>query len=241
MSDPTAVESAYRSSLEALERAAVPFDLFREVHKGLRYALLGVIELAGAADHSNPDERDHFLTDFDAAVVLLREHHHHEDDFVQPLLVSLDQPLARLVDAGHDEINELLARIEERTAELARSSGDDAVRRGLEVYRLLTHFTAIYFEHLLIEEGDVMARLRERVSLRDLFELEMAIRTGISTNSMCDFIAVMAPAMNLEERTNMLFGMREGAPPEIYERFRAATEVSLGTAEYAAVAARLAS
>jgi hypothetical protein len=233
-------ESAYRSSLAALERAAVPFDLFREVHKGLRYALLGVIERAGAADHSDPEERDDFVGHFDTAVVLLREHHHHEDDFVQPLLVSLDEPLARLVDSGHDEINDLLAKIEERTAELARSSGDGAVRQGLGIYRLLTHFTAVYFEHLLLEEGDVMARLRERVSLRELFELEMAIRTGISTDSMCDFITVMAPAMNLDERTNMLFGMREGAPPEIYERFRAATEAALDVSEYAAVAARLA-
>ncbi|HEY5272506.1 MAG TPA: hemerythrin domain-containing protein [Acidimicrobiales bacterium] len=233
-------ESTYKSSLETLAYSAVPFDLFREVHKGLRFAIFRAIERAGSVDHANEVERGDFVSMVDATVVLLREHHRHEDDFVRPLLLSLDEPLARQVDSGHEEINEYLEQIEVRAAELAGSNGDDAVRRGLELYLLLTRFAALYITHLLLEEGDVMARLRGLVSLRQLFELEMAIRTGISPETMCDFIAVMAPAMNPDERSNMLVGMRDGAPPEIYEQFRAATAASLDPSEYAAVAARIA-
>ncbi len=43
---------------------------------------------------------------------------------------------------------------------------------------------------------------------------------------MCVFIRYMVPAMNPAERLDMLGGMHAGAPPEIFEMFRAAAEAA---------------
>lgn len=50
------------------------------------------------------------------------------------------------------------------------------------------------------------------------------------------FIRYMVPSMNFSERLDMLGGMYQGAPPEIFEMFRAAAEACLPADEYRAVA-----
>jgi hypothetical protein len=55
---------------------------------------------------------------------------------------------------------------------------------------------------------------------------------------MCRFIAAIMPALDPDERATILGGMHAGAPPEIFELFRAATEAALRPAEYEALAGR---
>lgn len=50
------------------------------------------------------------------------------------------------------------------------------------------------------------------------------------------FIRYMVPSMNFSERLDMLGGMYQGAPPEIFEMFRAAAVACLPADEYRAVA-----
>jgi hypothetical protein len=53
---------------------------------------------------------------------------------------------------------------------------------------------------------------------------------------MCVFIRYMVPSTNFSERLDMLGGMYQGAPPEIFEMFCAAAEACLPADEYRAVA-----
>lgn len=63
-----------------------------------------------------------------------------------------------------------------------------------------------------------------------------AIRGSVPPDEMCTFIRYMVPSMNLPERVDMLGGMHAGAPPEIFEQFRAAAEACLPAPAYRAVA-----
>jgi hypothetical protein len=84
-----------------------------------------------------------------------------------------------------------------------------------------------------------MTALRDAMSIGELFEVDMALRSEVAPPTMCAFISVMVPAMNLDERTNMLGGMQAGAPAEIFELFRSSAEAALFPSDYEAVAARL--
>lgn len=41
------------------------------------------------------------------------------------------------------------------------------------------------------------------------------------------YVPVLMPALNVDERTEMLGGMHAGAPPEVFELFRSTAEASL--------------
>jgi hypothetical protein len=228
-----------QSILDGLELAPVPYDFFREVHKGLRLALFDVITFAGAASCEDVETRTEVVDRVHAIVALLHSHHGHEDEFIKPLLDVHAPDLGALVDAGHVEIDRDLVQLELAADRLAGTEGGDAVSSGLDLYRMLALFAAKYLGHMEVEEGAVMGALRDAMSIRELFEVDMALRAEVAPPTMCAFISVMVPAMNLEERTNMLGGMQAGAPAEIFEVFRAAAEAALSPSDYQTVAARL--
>ena len=70
--------------------------------------------------------------------------------------------------------------------------------------------------------------------------VQMAIRTSVPPLDMCVFLRCMLPAMNPEERTAMLGGMKMGAPPEIFAMFWETAESCLSSTDMATVAGRMA-
>ena len=72
-----------------------------------------------------------------------------------------------------------------------------------------------------------MQALRDAFSIEELFACEVAIRSTVAPPLMVEFMGVMLPAMTTGERTSMLGGMKAGAPPEIFEIFRAAAAAAL--------------
>lgn len=225
--------------IRAITAAPIPYNFYREVHKGLRHALFQLTTATGAADATDSSARDAVAEHVHRVIGMLNAHHNHEDTFIQPLIEERAPTLAPLVSEGHTESEADLVEIEMRTDKLTRTTGNDAVVAACELYGCLALFTARYLAHMGLEEGAVMTALRESTTVEDLFALDMAIRTSIAPPTMCEFLNVTMPAVNIDERTDILAGMRAGAPHEIFELFRAATQASLHADQYTAVAARL--
>lgn len=215
----------------------LPFDLYREVHKGLRRALFDLTVHVGAADCADVDQRTAVVHRTRNLVANLHHHHTHEDLFIQPAIVAVDPALAAIVDDGHIETEDGIAAIEADVDRLERSVGGEAVAVGLDLYRRLALFTAQYLAHMALEEGGVMDALRTAMSDDELLALEMELRASVAPPTMCGFITIMLPAMTPAERVAMLGGMHAGAPAEIFEQFRAAAEAALGADDYRTLAA----
>jgi hypothetical protein len=226
-------------TLTAIEAAPLPYDFFREVHKGVRLALFQLTTDLGSIDGTDADQRAWAVQRVGEIVDLLHAHHHHEDEYIRPLLQAHDHSLSDLVDAGHDIVDRDLDEITRLAAEVAASGGDAAVAAVFTLYRFVAGFTSRYLSHMELEEGDVMTALRAALPVAELFGVDMDLRASVPPSTMCRFIAVMVPAMNPDERTAMLAGMRAGAPSEVFEVFRAAAEASLDAADYNVVAERL--
>jgi hypothetical protein len=169
-------------------------------------------------------------------IALLHAHHHHEDTFLRPVIQAKDPRLSAMTDDGHNEIETDLIEIELRTDRLAGAAGSEAFAAGLDLYGHLALFTARYLAHMSLEQDVVMKTLRDAMSVEELFAIEVALRSSLSPATMCEFLTFMMPALNIEERTSMLAGMKAGAPSEVFESFRAATEAVLHPNDYRAVA-----
>ena len=194
--------------LATIEAAPVPYDFFREVHKGLRGMLFDLTEAAGAANYDVPAERNRIVSGVFAAVEMLHSHHGHEDTFVQPLLERYAPRLAAIVASGHEEVESDLVEIELVADKLVGADAPESIAAGLQLYHTLALFTARYLAHMGLEEGDVMRSLRDALSVAELFEIDMALRAAVPPPILLRFAAIMLPAMNAEERTSMLGGLR---------------------------------
>ncbi|MEY2397587.1 MAG: hypothetical protein QOJ00_761 [Actinomycetota bacterium] len=225
--------------LATIQAAPVPYDLFREVHKGLRLALFDLTVTIGSADCTDALARDRVVAGTHALVSLLHSHHGHEDGFVKPVLEMVAPRVSAIVDGAHADVDEALAEIEANADLLGASDGADAVVLGLDLYHRVALFVASYLAHMAYEEGEVMQTLRDALTVAELFTLDMELRASIPLDKLLAFAATMLPAINAEERTAMLGGLRAGAPAEVFEQVRAVAARRLDPQDYRAVAVRL--
>jgi hypothetical protein len=205
------------------------------VHKGLRRALFSLSEAAGAVDPSDMEGRRVFAARFGEIDRLLAHHHEHENGGALGALIEAVAP--QFVDelqARHERVVEDLVTL--RGMVTAFSHGHDIAD---QLYDRITAFVIDYLGHMAFEEGQVMPALSARATFEELLTIEIGIRSAIAPSNMVVFMRWMLPAMNPEERLNMLGGMQVGAPPEVFDTFWATAARVLTKDQLAFVARRL--
>lgn len=214
------------------------YDFYREIHKGIRYAMHQVTIETGRVNVADADHVESVLAGVTDLFDLLHLHHHHEDVFVQPLIEAHAPDLAMIVNAQHVDIEDgitHLGRLCQNLASVAQSGRAHAAHR---LYLDLTRLTAAYLPHQLVEETEVMPRLRAAVPNEKLLQLDMELRASVPPPVMADVMAFMLPAMNVEERVDMLSGMSM-APPQVFAVLRRAAKNALPSADWAVIADRI--
>jgi hypothetical protein len=214
------------------------YDFYREIHKGIRYAMHHVTIETGRLDVTDADRVEAVLAGVTDLFDLLHLHHHHEDVFVQPLIEAHAPDLAMIVTAQHIDVDDginHLARLVQNLATVAQPGRTNAAHR---LYLDLTRLTSAYLTHQLVEETEVMPRLRAAVPTEKLLQLDMELRASVPPPVMADVMAFMLPAMNVAERVDMLTGMSM-APPPVFAVLRRAAKSALPTADWTVIADRL--
>jgi hypothetical protein len=214
------------------------YDFYREIHKGIRYAMHHATIETGRLDVTNADNIESVLAGVTDLFDLLHLHHHHEDVFVQPLIEAHAPELAMLITAQHVDVDDGIAHLAQVGQHLASVAQPGRSTAAHSLYLDLTRLTSAYLAHQLVEETEVMPRLRAAVPTEELLRLDMELRASVPPPVMADVMAFMLPAMNVEERVDMLTGMSM-APPQVFAVLRRAAKNALPTADWTVVADRL--
>ncbi len=222
----------------ALSLRPVALDLYRDIHKGIRSELFAVTEQAGQIDAAQRHERS-ALRDHVASVVdLLVTHAEHEDAHIQPAIEQHVPDLASRVVTDHEVLESRLGDLLGRATETVDTSGD--LRWHLHrLYVELASFTSAYLAHQDLEERQIMPALDVALGFEASLDIHQAIVGSIPPEEMVTSLAVMLPAMNVDDRTELLGGMREGAPPEVFDGVWSLTTSVLEPSDVTALASRL--
>lgn len=214
------------------------YDFYREIHKGIRYALFTTTTAAGRVDVADTDDVEALLQAHVNLLHLLHTHHEHEDVFVQPLVEAHVPALALAVTSQHADVDKAIDRLEQLGGVLAGIAAPGRAAAAHHLYLELTRLTSEYLAHQLVEETQVMPALRAAVPTEELVALDLTIRSTIPPEEMVLAMTHMLPAMNVDERVDMLGGMAM-APPEVFATFRDAARIILPADEFAVVARRI--
>ncbi len=189
-------------------------DLYTEVHKGLRRALTSLLNDAGRLDVTDPKAVVNFNDELGFLTGLLSEHAENEDMYVQPLLDPAETDLAATIEAAHQELETEINAVMEAYQQLGETDEEPAPSAGKSAYYKLSAFIGRYLVHMSTEELEVMPYLQGRLTDPELMDITNQLRGSIPPPRMADYLKLMIPAMNIQERTAMFSGMKTFAPPE---------------------------
>jgi hypothetical protein len=216
----------------------VPFDLYRDVHKAIRASLFDVVATAGRLDPHDRPARIAHATKVRDLVRFLVFHAEHEDCHVDPLVQQVLPGQAAAINAEHVALEEQMARLVE-LADLVFECGDDNRAAVHVLYLELAAFTSRYLAHQDVEERVVMPALWAAFGIEPLLAVHGAILESITPDDMGWSLAKMLPAMNVDDRTEMLVGMRAGAPAEAFAGVVALAAEVLPADDFASLSTRL--
>jgi len=218
----------------------VGFDLYRDIHKGIRAELFAVTGNAGRIDPSQKAARLALQSHVRSIVELLVVHAEHEEVSVQP---SIERFIPDVAEQVLDDHRTLEARLVDLQVLASDAALADTSEQRLAVQRLyveLASFTSAYLAHQDLEERVVMPALFDAVGFEGALAINHDIVSNIPPALMASSLSIMLPAMNIDDRADLLGGMQMGAPAEVFEGVWALAGTVLTPADYAALGTRLA-
>ena len=226
----------------AVETAAldvVEFDVYRDIHKGIRTELFAVTSDVGSVDPSDNDALVLTAERFHGLVKLLLSHAEHEEEFLQGLIEVHAPQLAEVVVRDHRWLDCQMAQLEVLADRAADGAGADQRRVVHKLYLGLASFTADYLGHQAFEELEISPELSISMGPDELAAVNAAIVASIPPDEVAVALRLMLPAMNVDDRVEMLGGMQAAAPPEVFEGVLGLAGQVLDERAYGVTAARL--
>jgi hypothetical protein len=217
----------------------VTVDLYRDIHKGIRAELFAVTLEAGRADPGAVADRTAVAGHVRAVVEVLESHASHEDRAIQPMLEVHLPALAARIQADHERFTGRTAELASLADDVAQSGSRHAPTAVRSLYFELAEFTGVYLAHQDLEERTVLRALDHVLGPDALLRIHGAIIASIPPDEMARSLAFMLPAMNIDDRAQLLGGMRLAAPPPVFEGVWALASTVLGPSDQGALATRM--
>lgn len=195
----------------------VAFDLYRDIHKAIRSELFAVTTAAGQTDPSDALARTDLARHVASVMDFLERHAEHEDGAIQVHIQRELPDLAELIEADHAAFEATGQRCIALSVEAQQAPAGD--ERGLlhQLYVDLAAFTSAYLAHQDLEERLVMPSLEAAIGVDAVLGIHGQIIGGMVPEDLMQGLALMFPAMNVDDRTDLLGGMRATAPTEVFE------------------------
>jgi hypothetical protein len=213
-------------------------DLYGTVHKALRARLFDLGTELDRCDFANTLEVAVALSAYRRAMGFVHEHHQHEEHFIEPALRTCGADIAGAITTQHSGAQASLAELDDIAATIERSP---EARRGAGAQLCARYraFLADYLDHMDYEETAVNRAMWATFTDQELIDLRGRLQASIPLPRFIEWLEILLPAINVEERTAMLRGIKTSAPEPAFLAVTALASRVLGPTAWDAVRERL--
>jgi len=224
---------------QASDIGPVAHDTYRDIHKGIRAELFGVTRQSGSLDPADRIGRESLCAYVNRVMDLLVEHAEHEDVHMQPALERHLPKLAARISFDHVTLERRMVGLRDLGSAAVEASEPEQRQALHRLYLELASFTSSYLEHQDVEERRVMPALEAAVGFDEVLAMHHAIIASIPPQAMASNLAVMLPALNIDDQSELLGGIQAGAPAEVFAGVWSLAGSVLAASDYKALGVRL--
>lgn len=193
------------------------YDLYGGIHKALRMMLADLLGRAGRVDPDDDGSRRALVDQVEHVAAFCVAHLEHENAFIHPVLERVQPGSSRRIALEHDAHLRDIEALRRHGRALIDCPPDDRRAACRTLYHGLSLFTAHNLVHMYLEETDHQAALWANCRDDDLAAIEGRIVGSLSPQDMATSMRWMIPSTSPAERLALLTGVRDGAPPEVFE------------------------
>lgn len=204
------------------------YNMFNQVHKGLRALLYDTAMCVQHTDFWNVEEADGTLRRIREVVALFDKHAHAEDSWVFPAVKQYEPSVADLFGQEHIEDHQLGEELlgasnAYETAVVITGKAMIAPR----ICHLYSRFVAFNLEHMTKEEEVLNPILWRYYSDEELFEITRQIVSQVPVHVMATMNRWMLRGLNTGEIIGWMKNVEANAPEVVYHSLLAAAENEL--------------
>jgi len=192
------------------------FNLYTQIHKGLRACMSEVLVRVGRLDPTDTAEIRMTADAVRQMIAFARDHLHHEEELIHPVLEARRAGASSESHAEHEQHLETFDLLESSLRILERSPEQERPVAALRLYRQLALFVAENFEHMHVEETENHAALVACYSEQEILEVHQRVVAAVKPAAMAVAMHWMIPASSAPERAAILGGMRQSAPAPVF-------------------------
>jgi hypothetical protein len=219
--------------------AMAELNMYTAIHKGLRNLLFTTSLSAGNTDWTNDDDLSGLQGRLDHLLHVLRLHVQNEETYVHPLLADRLVGVHRRLEEDHREQEAILDDLEGFSNRARKTDPAKRVQLGLEFYRVLNRFIALYLPHLDDEESRVMLSLNEAFAPEELLATYFEILRNQPEQDLLSDVDMMFPAMTDDEVIELLQGGPSWMSPTLMEKAGQRGEQAIGSDRWRRVMDRM--
>lgn len=193
------------------------FDLYAQVHKGLRAFMCATLVELGKLDSGNDHEVKRVLDQLDELLELCLGHIAKEDRYVHAAMQKRTPNAAQQVAGEHEEHAIAIERLCAAAHAVVCAGGQAREQAAARLYGMFALFVAENLEHMHVEESQHNAFLWAHFSDDELAEIYGAIMAATSPADMALSARWIVPHLTPAERSALIDGLRATMPGEIFE------------------------
>ncbi len=213
------------------------YNIFYQVHKGLRAMLYDTAILLQRTDFSNDEETTVIAGRIHEVVILFDKHAHSEDSNILSAIESLEPSAASLFAEEHIKDHELSNRLTALINMLHAAVGtEEKEELGSALRAAYTEFVAFNLYHMAKEENQLNQLLWKHFSDEQLHGITMQIISKIPVDQLGVFNVWMMRGLSNNEISHWLIQVKNTAPDEVFNGMMQLAETELPWERFSLIA-----
>jgi hemerythrin-like domain-containing protein len=212
------------------------YNIFYQVHKGLRALLYETAIQLQQTDFSNEKEANFIAARISEVVELFDKHAHSEDNNILNTIESLEPSVASLFAEEHIKDHALSNRLT-AIINMFNATGNDAEKEelGSALRAAYTEFVAFNLQHMAKEESQLNQLLWKHFSDEELHAITIQIISKIPASQLNAFNVWMMRGLSNNEIIYWLKQVKNTAPDEVFNGMMQLAEAELPYDRYSIV------